>query len=381
VEHIIHLNNAGASLQPEAVTDTVIEYLRLEAERGGYEAAELRSTQIEATYSSVAQLIGARPDEIALTGNATLGWDMAFYGMHFSPGDRVITCSSEYGSNAIAYLHRAKRHGIEIVVIPNDVDGTLDLDMLEKELAVPRTKLVSMNHVPTQSGVVNPAAKVGALARTAGVLFLLDACQSVGQLDLDVSDLQCDILTGTGRKYIRGPRGTGFLYVNSSAMDRVEPAFLDNRSATWTAPDSFEMRPDARRFETWEKSYGLVVGLGAAVDYALNLGTLRIEERVRELGSYLREGLRNSAGVVVTDSGRDLCGIVTFTVEGLGAAEIKPLLSQSGINGSVSRVTSSQWDLHARGLAEVFRASVHYFNTIDELDRTIEVIQRIASDA
>lgn len=366
---LIHLNNAGCALPPSAVVDTMVDYLRNEASRGGYETQRDRSEQIAATYTSLASLIGARPSEIALADNATRAWDMVFYGMRLAPGDRILTCRSEYGSNAIAYLQQAKRLGVDVSVIDDDPSGQIDLELLEKKLDDDRVKLVSMTHIPTQGGLINPAAEVGALAEAAGVPFLLDACQSVGQLDLDVTELRCDVLTGTGRKYLRGPRGTGFLYVRENAMDAFEPAVLDNGSAVWTSPTEYEMSPDARRYETWEKNFAAVVGLGAAVDYALDLGMDAIEARVLALGDLLRRTLTDVKGVRIHDLGRSRCGIVSFTVEDFAPDDVKRVLAGNGVNVSVSKSTSSQWDLPSRGLASVVRASAHYYNTESEIER------------
>ena len=219
--NLVHLNNAGCALPPSVVVDTTMDYLRAEAAHGGYEVQRERAGQIEATSTSLARLIGADPSEIALADNATRAWDMVFYGVRLAPGDRILTCRSEYGSNAIAYLQQARRFGAEVKVVDDDPSGQINLDLLEEELKDDRVKLVSITHIPTQGGLINPAAAVGGLAEAAGVPFLLDACQSVGQLALDVADLKCDVLTGTGRKYLRGPRGTGFLYVRASAMDTV----------------------------------------------------------------------------------------------------------------------------------------------------------------
>ncbi|MEV5707618.1 aminotransferase class V-fold PLP-dependent enzyme [Actinoallomurus sp. NPDC052274] len=374
---LVHLNNAGCALPPAAVVDTTVDYLRHEAARGGYEAQAARSEQIEAAYTSLARLIGAGRSEIALADNATRAWDMVFYGMRFAPGDRILTCRSEYGSNAIAYLQQARRFGVEVAVIDDDPSGQIDLALLEKELDDDRVRLVSITHIPTQGGLVNPAAAVGALAEAAGVPFLLDACQSAGQLDLDVTALRCDILTGTGRKYLRGPRGTGFLYVRESAMPLFEPAMLDNGSAVWTAPTEYAMNPDARRYETWEKNYAAIVGLGAAVDYALSLGMDAIEARVLALGERLRQTLEGIDGVRVRDLGRTRCGIVSFTVDDVPPDEVVRALAGDGVNTSVSRRTSSQWDLPSRGLTSVVRASVHYYNTEAEIDHVGSLIGRL----
>src|SRR5262249_14703361 len=233
-------------------------------------------------------------------------------------------------------------------------------------------KLIAITHVPTQGGLVNPAAEVGALARAAGVTFLLDACQSVGQMPIDVERIGCDLLSATGRKFLRAPRGTGFLYARRSILDRIEPPFLDLRAARWTAPEHYEIRADARRFESWETNYAAKIGLGVAAGYALSWGLDAIEMRVRSLAEALRERLGALDGVRVHDQGLRRCGIVTFTVEGVPAQDVQRRLAASGVNTSVSHASSALWDLPRRGLAELVRASVHYYNTEDELDRLVE---------
>ncbi len=365
---VVHLNNAGAALPPAVVTDAVIEHLRLEARLGGYEAAEAAHQELQRTYDAIAGLIGCLPGEIALIENATRAWDMAFYSLPFGPGDRILTSSAEYASNAIAFLQVARRTGASVKVIDNDRHGQLDVDDLARRLDA-RVKLVSITYVPTQGGLVNPAAEVGALTRAAGVLFQLDACQAVGQLPVDVGELGCDILSGTSRKYLRGPRGVGFLYVSDRVVGRLEPPLLDMQAAAWTAPDRYEIAAGARRFESWESNVAGRVGLGKAVDYARSWGLPAIDRRVSALAATLREWLGDLAGVTVHDQGVRRCGIVTFTLEGWTSQEVQAHLGARGINTSVSRVGFARFDLEARGLPDLVRASVHYYNTEDELER------------
>ncbi len=377
-QQVVHLNNAGASLMPTPVLDTVVGHLRREATIGGYEAAGEANERLEAVYASVAALLGAQPDEIALVENATRAWDMAFYALSFQPGDRILTGRAEYASNVIALLQTARRSGAEVVVIDDDEHGQISVDGLAGAVDG-RTKLIAVTHVPTNGGLVNPAEAVGRLARDAGVLYLLDACQSAGQRPLDVTALGCDVLAGTGRKFLRGPRGTGFLYVRRELIEQLEPPFLDLHAADWVSPDRYEIRADARRFETWERNVAGVLGLGAAVDHALGWGLDAIAERVTALADQLRTALAGISGVVVHDKGIDRCGIVTFTVAGLGAAEVQHRLAEQAINTSVSPVAYAQLDLPARNLPDLVRASVHYFNTTDELDRAVAAVATLAA--
>lgn len=373
VVRVTHLNNAGSALPPTPVTEAVIAHLRLEAEMGGYEAAAAVRDRIDAAYLAIARLIGCQPHEVAVVENATRAWDMAFYSLSFKPGDRILTARAEYASNVIAYLQVAQRTGAVVEVVDDDEHGQLSVADLRGRLehGTGEVKLIAMTHVPTQGGLVNPAEEVGAAARQAGVPFLLDACQSVGQFPVDVERIGCDMLSATGRKFMRGPRGTGFLYVRESMLDRLEPPFLDLHAATWTGPGSYEIRGDARRFENWETNYAGKIGLGVAAEYAMSWGLDAIGARVTELAESLRGQLRDLDGVTVHDQGLRRCGIVTFTVDGVSAPEIQRLLAAGNINTSVSEVSSARFDLPRRGLTEIVRASVHYYNTDAEIGRLI----------
>jgi selenocysteine lyase/cysteine desulfurase len=370
---VLHLNNAGAALMPAPVLEAQIEHLELEGRIGGYEAAAAAETRIEGTYDAVARLLNCAREEVALVENATVAWDMAFHAFSFAPGDRVLTAEAEYVSNYIAYLKTARRHGIEVEVIPSDESGQLSLEALESMID-DRVKLVSITHVPTNGGLVNPAEGVGRIARAAGIPFLLDSCQAAGQIALDVEKLGCDLLSATGRKYLRGPRGSGFLYVRKAILEQLEPPFLDLRSAEWTAPGEYRMRPDARRFENWEFNYAAVIGLGVAVDYALGWGLEAIEQRVTALAEQLRARLSALPGVTVHDLGARRSGIVSFGHDRLEAEAIKRTLGEQRINVSVTDVKSTRLDMERRRLGDLVRASVHYYNTEDELARFTEVL-------
>jgi selenocysteine lyase/cysteine desulfurase len=371
--HIAHLNNAGSSLPPTPVLDAVVGHLRRESEIGGYEAEDEASDRLKAAYDSIARLLGCERDEVAVVENATRAWDMAFYAFRFEPGDRILTGRAEYASNYIALSQVAARTGAEIELVPDDEDGCMDVEALERMLDE-HAKLVSLVHVPTQSGLVNPAADVGRVTKVAGVPLLLDACQSAGQLPLDVEELGCDVLSATGRKFLRGPRGTGFLYVRRGLLEHLEPPLLDGHAAEWQEDGDYRIRDDARRFENWESFVAGKLGLGAAVDYALELGLEPIRDRVQALAAQLRACLAEVPGVTVRDPGRELAGIVTFTQDGRSALEIKDALAAARVNVSVSAASWSRLDLGHRGLDGVVRASVHYFNEDEELERLVGVV-------
>ncbi|MDJ0702383.1 MAG: aminotransferase class V-fold PLP-dependent enzyme [Leptolyngbyaceae cyanobacterium MO_188.B28] len=375
-ENVLHFNNAGAALMPHCVLDAVVNHLNLEAQIGGYEAAARAQESVERVYAAAAQLIGCEADEIAIIENATRAWDMAFYAIPFKPGDRILTAISEYASNYIAFLHVAQRTGAIIDVIPNDASGQVSLEALQNSID-DRVKLIAVTHVPTNGGLVNPAAAVGKIARDAGVLYLLDACQSVGQMPIDVNVIGCDMLSATGRKYLRGPRGTGFLYVRRPLIEQLEPPFLDLHAADWVAVNQYQIRSDARRFETWETNYAGKIGLGVAIDYARQWELTAIYARITALARQLRDQLMTLPNVVVQDLGEEQCGIVTFTVADKPSEQIKHTLSLSDINVSVSSLLYARLDMEVRGNLDFVRASVHYYNSEAEVDQFCRTLASI----
>ena len=371
--HVLHLNAAGSALPSQRTLDATVGHLQLEAEIGGYEAAAKANDDLEGFYPAVATLIGAEAGEIAFIENATRAWDLAFYSLDFKPGDRILTCVSEYSSNYISYLQVARKTGAELVVVPDDKHGQIDLAALERAIDK-RTKLVSISHVPTQGGLEQPAEAVGKIANDAGVLYLLDACQSVGQLPVDVRKIGCDFLSVTGRKYLRGPRGTGFLYAKQATTRHIEPILLDNHAAKWTDDNDYTVRDDARRFENWERYFAGVIGLKVAVDQANELGMDAIWARLRDLADGLRHRLAALKGVTLTDLGTVQGAIVTFAVDGRDHNDLKAALRAQAITVTVSTQFSSRLDLKGRGLANVMRASVHLYNTEAELDRFVAAL-------
>ena len=367
-EQLLHFNNAGASLMPTPVYAAMTDHLAREQAVGGYEAQADAQEAMFGFYTAVADMLGGEPDEVAFMESATKAWDAAFYALPLVEGDRVLVHRSTYSSNYLALLQLARRRGLGIDFVGSDEHGQIDVDALPGRLS-PRTKLILLTHCPSQSGLIQPAEAVGAFAREHGLLYLLDACQSAGQMPLDVERLGCDALSATGRKFLRGPRGTGFLWMRRELAERLEPAMVDLEAAEWLSKDRYRLAPGARRFEAWERNVAGQIALGRAVRYATEVGLDAIANYVQPLAQALRDRLADLPGVTLHDPGLRKSGIVTFSVDGVEPARAKATLRAQSINVSV---VPRQWallDAEDRDLPDLIRASVHFFNTDEEVER------------
>lgn len=372
----VFLDSAGSSLPPDPVVETAIAHLRREAVVGGYRAANERMADLAAVKSSIAKLIGAQASDIALSDSATRSWSDFFYSIPLAPGDRILLCEVEYASNAIAALQRAATVGAVVEFVPSDPSGQIDLNALERMLD-DRVRVVSLVHAPTNGGLINPAREVAELAHRHGALVLLDACQSIGQVRVDVGELGVDALSATGRKWLRGPRGTGFLYLRPELAASLEPPALDLHSAQWVGKTEFQLAADVTRFEFWECDVAARLALGTAVDYLLDIGIDTVEDAVRERATYLRAQLRGVDGVTVHDLGERKSGIVSFTVGGKIPTDVRDALAARGITVTVSHRRSTLVDMNQRGLDAVIRASPHYFVTFEQLDEMIAALRSL----
>ena len=377
-ENVIHLNNAGSSLMPAPVADYLIDFLRLEENMGGYESVEREAAALDNFYQSAGRLINCDPSEIAYAENATRAWDMAFYGLTFKPGDRILTTMSEYGSNVIAYNQQAERFGAEVVFVPDDEYGQIDVNAL-KQMIDDRVKLISISQIPTGGGLVNPAAEVGKVARDAGILYLLDACQGVGHIPIDVEAIGCDVLSATGRKFLRGPRATGFLYVRESVMEKIIPPLLDQHAANLISPGKYKMVADAKRYENWEQYFAGKAALGVAIDYAMEWGLDSIRDRIFSLADHLRAQLSEIDGIELTDQGQVKCGIVTYRASQVDPYKIKSEMNKRKININVSDGSGTLVSFQQRNIESVVRTSLHYFNTENEIQTYIGALKEILS--
>ena len=376
-EHVVHLNNAGAALMAHAVAKVVEDYQSQELRYGGYETAAKHAELFEAVYTLIAGYLNCDASEIALMENATVAWGQAFQSIPFKSGDVILTSMAEYASNYIPFLQLRKHLDVEIKAIPNDTYGQIDIKALA-DMISPSVKLIAITHIPTNGGLVNPAQEVGEIARNHHCYYLLDACQSVGQMPLNVKEIGCDFLSATSRKYLRGPRGLGFLYVNRNRLDQLEPPLLDLHGATWLSPQEYSMRSDARRFENWEFNFAGVLGLGAAVRYMLDIGVDRIWQQIQYLGQKLRVLLEEIPQVTTHDLGQTKSGIVSFKGP-FEAHDFKQHALHNGFNVSIIRADGTLLDMRARNLQFMIRASVHYYNSEEDLESFAQLVREYAA--
>ncbi len=378
LSHRIHLNHAGASLMPTPVIEAIREHLDLEATIGGYEAAAAAADRIEESYGHLARLLGTTPDRVAMTEHATASFTAALSAIPFQPGDVLLTTRNDYVSNQIQYLALAHRQGVEIVHAPDAPEGGVDLEAMEGLIHRRRPRLVCVTQCPTNSGLVQDVAAVGAMCRARDILYLVDGCQSVGQMPVDVEAIGCDFFSATSRKYLRGPRGAGFLWVSDRVLESgLEPLFPDMRGADWIDSDLYQPAPDARRFETWEFAYALVLGTGAAAAYATRIGLEPARERAWGLAADLRERLSALPGCTVLDRGAVLGATVTATFDGHDPARLVDALRERGINTSSQTRIDAVIDYDAKGVDGALRMSPHYVNDPSDLDALVGALREI----
>ena len=374
IEFSTHLLACGSSLMPNNVVDAITQHTQLEALMGGYEAEAKKADELNNIYDIVAKHIGANSYEIALMENSTVAWSHAFYALPLNSGSKILTSEAEYAANYVAFLQRAKRDNLTIDIVPSDESGTLDINALES-MVDEEVGLIAISWIPTNGGLVNPAEKVGQIAKKYNIPYLLDACQAAGQMSIDVEKIGCDFLAATGRKFLRGPRGTGFLYIKDKWLSIIEPVMIDHFGAPWVSKNTYELRKDARRFETWENSYALRIGLGEAITYAEEIGIDLIHERVQLLARLNRKLLSEVKNVQVRDIGTEQCGIISFSIEEeKDPKKIVDQMSEAGFTIGSVEPESTLIDSEKRNLPTLLRMAPHYYNTEEEIEKAVKQI-------
>ncbi len=371
-----HLNNAGAALNPKPVLLAVQNQLETESRIGGYEAADIAAKAIAGFYPAVGKLLNSDARNIAFATSATDAYARALSAIPWMHDDVILTTENDYVSNQIAFLSLKNRFKVRLLRAKDGANGGVDLDDMAYLIQHHKPKLVAVTHVPTNCGLVQPIAAIGKMCKETGAWYLVDACQSVGQLALDVKSIGCDFLSGTMRKFLRGPRGAGFLYVSDRVLNEgLEMMLPDMRSGHWESPDSYLPASDARRFEYWEMSPALLLGSKAAVEYALTFGMNWIESRVRHLAALTREALAELPDVRVLDQGADLCGIVTAHHPAWEPQALMDFLWNRNINARITPNYVARIDFSRKGVDWALRISPHYYNTESEIEAAVGALR------
>jgi selenocysteine lyase/cysteine desulfurase len=374
-EHYVHLNNAGASLVPHSVVTAQMDYIEFESRTGGYEAAEYRAAAIQTFYSRVAQLFNTEAHQVAFMTSATEAFNKALSSIPFKEGDVILTTDDDYVSNQIAFLALRKRMGLKIVRAAKYSSGGVDVDSVEALIKKHNPRLVAITHIPTNSGLIQDVAAIGKLCRRYGNWYIVDGCQSAGQLDVDLETIGCDFYSATFRKFLRGPRGTGFLCVSKRVVaEGLEPTFPDLGGANWVSPYDYQLVDNAKRFEYWERNYANMMGASAALAYALDIGIKDIEARIKTLADYTRYTIGALSGFKIMDKGKDMGGIVSIHTEHIDSKMLKTYLMNQDIHTSTTDRSSALIDLDEKGVEAVLRISPHYYNTKTEIDRLTEIL-------
>lgn len=374
----IHFNNAGASLMPNVVVEAIQKYIALEATTGGYETEDLKAKEIKGFYESLGLLINCQPGNIAFTSSATNSFARALSCIPFREGDSILLANEDYISNQLAFLSLQKRFGLKIIRAASLPEGGVDVKDMKRLMDIHHPKLVSLTHVPTNTGLVQPIEEVGKLCRERNLLYLVDACQSVGQLPIDVKNIHCDFLSATFRKFLRGPRGAGFLFVSDNVLKQnLEPMFIDMRGAHWMEVNHYVPQADASRFEDWEFPYALLMGSKVGVDYALSIGIENIENRNKMLRTIIREGIAAIPTLRLLDKGKRLSSIVTLQIPKWKPVEFMEALRKRNINTSISYREYGLIDFTNKGVDWALRISPHYFNTEEEIGLLMNALKEL----
>lgn len=375
-KYVAHFDNAGAALPCHDTVQAVTNYINKEARVGGYAMQFSNESAFQKFYKNAAELINCQPDEISLTIGASDAQAKILYSFPFKRGDVVVTTEMEYSNNFMNLLNLKKQKGIKIRIVKNEKDCSFNLEKFENAIDE-KVKLIAATHIPTSSGQIAPVEAIGKIAKKHKIPYLLDACQSIGQCPVDVQKIGCDFATATSRKYLRGPRGLGFLFVKKSAMEMLTPPTVESWFASWESKTVYKIERTHKMFEGFEKPYSNIVGLATAIDYQNQLGIEATWERIQQLSKILRIRLNSLKNVKVVDPKVNLSGIVTFVKKGVDGSKIHQNLAAQKINVSVTQPFSSLIDMKKRKLSEAMRASVHYYNTKNEIEKLVKSLDAI----
>lgn len=374
-----YLNNAGAALMSEKTYNIIMSHMKLEMELGAYQAAQSVKSEIEQFYLNAAKLINANSvDEIAFMDSASRGWNMAIYGLRMSAKDTIITLSSEFGTNLITIFDKAKKANANVKILNCDINGDFSLNELE-ECLKKGAKFIAISHVVAHGSIINPVEEIGKLAKQYGCTYIVDGCQAVGQIPVNIDMLNCDAYITTGRKWLRGPRGTGFLYINK--MAEIDTTQLDLASADLIFDkdlniSDIQIRNDAKRFELWERSIANVLGLSNAIQESFFHDSML--NNMRNHVNLIRSEIIDNRNFTLIGKEKSESLIIGFY---LNNPEKESIVERSFKDVDISISTMHDWDcpLHfpKNGATKIFRIAPHYYTDEDTIQLTCKAIENV----
>lgn len=391
---LVYLDSAATSQKPRAVIEAEVAFLMNEnaaVHRGAHTLAAEATELFEDARATVAGFVGAEPEQLVWTSGATAGLNLIAYAIGNAtagrgapasarvalvPGDEIVVTEIEHHANLVPWQELAARTGAILRHIPVRDDGAIDLDAAAAVIGG-RTRIVSVTHVSNVLGIVNPVAELVALARDAGALTVLDACQSAPHLPLDLPALGVDLAVFSGHKML-GPYGIGALYGRSEVLEALPPFLTGGSMITRVGLDRTEYLPPPQRFEAGTQPVSQAIGLAAAVRYLDGVGMGAVHAHERALEARMGEALRQIPGVRLLGDApaAERVGLWAFDVDGVHAHDVGQFLDSRGIAVRVGHHCAAP--LHARfGLTASVRASTALYNTVDEIDAFADALAQV----
>lgn len=377
----MYFNNAGAGLMSKGTYETLTNHMEIEMNVGAYKAAAIKSDAVNNFYLLAAKLLNAgSKDEIAFIDSASRGWNLIIYGLDIKESDVIVTLSSEYGTNLLTIYDIAKRTHCGIKVIQCDNEGNFSLDDVDQALQSGGT-ILAVSHVAAQGSIVNPVVELGILAQKYDAIYIVDGCQAVGQIKVDVQQINCCAYVTAGRKWLRGPRGTGILYVRRNAPIRTPQIDLASADLVFdelgTVVD-VKVRDDAKQFELWEKSTSSLLGLANAIQEYMDYGIDTAEQEICAKANYIRSFVVSNQHLALVGSENSSTGVVGFYIKDpKQEKKVKELIEKE--NFIISYVCD--WDCPTffpqNGVQYIFRISPHYYTSNDDIQAICNLIQRL----
>jgi cysteine desulfurase/selenocysteine lyase len=382
LEEFIYMDSASTTPTPRPVVEAMCDYFyyyNSNTGRGAYNLAVKATQEFNRARIKTAGFIKANPEDIIFTKNTTEAINLVAHGLEFNKGDNIVVSNMEHHSNLVPWLNLKKR-GVEVKIVKADQNGVIDPLDIEK-VVDSNTRLLTITHVSNSIGSVQPVEELGKIAEENEVLYLIDAAQSAGHMKLDVKNLMADFIAFPGHKGFLGPVGTGFLYCNNKLQYELEPINLGGGTVEEVSDDDFKLTESPDRFEGGTQNISGVIGLGASMDYLKRIGMDNVEKHCLKLTQILYQEIQNIEKAKVYGSPENIYGIVSFNIDGINSHdlakildEVKSICVRSGHHCALPSIKH----MGAYELGGTVRASLHYYNTKEEIQILVETLKEVS---